>query len=60
MVTVRRDSEKDKIAGAGFNEMRQLADENNGRTSGEEFTTPRQFRDRTGRKFLALRESDGI
>jgi hypothetical protein len=59
MVTVRPDGEKDKIAGAGFNQVRQLVDEDNGRATGE-FTTLQHVGDRIGRMFLALHESGGI
>jgi hypothetical protein len=59
MVTVRCDSEKDKIAGGGFNQVRQLADERTGRAASE-FTKPRHVRNRIGRMFLALHGSDGI
>jgi len=60
MVTVRVGGDKDKIAGAGFNKMRRLADERNGRAASGIFTRLRHAQIKSADSFLALQGTGGI
>jgi hypothetical protein len=63
MVTVWRGSDKDKIDGTGFNEVKRLADEKSGerrRKSSDEIYNAATRSVSNGESFLALQERNGI